>query len=503
MLQRTYYDILEVSPTATPDEIKQSYRRLAKKLHPDTSDEEQPTKLFQELQAAYETLNDPQTRALYDAQLERERLSATRSARTLLSLRVMASHPRMQVLSEPQALYVWVEIKATPPTNAFRPRLNLCLVLDRSLSMEGVRLQQAREAASYLVDHLEQADTLSVVAFSDRAQVVVSGVAPSEDLRAMDPLVTKEAIRNIRPSGGTELLQGIQSGLEELRRLRTRDSLDHLILLTDGHTYGDEEGCLQAADSAGQERITMTLLGLGHDWNEQLLDEMAARSGGYATYVDSPSKLVAIFQKHFTQLSQAVMRDLQLSFKLNVASEIKEIYRVTPDITRLKAQNNVVTLGMLETKHPVSVLLEVSVKPTAVGATRVLRMQATGERLNGNLQHDATEAEVLVEFTERAEQVKPPEELIDLMGRIAAFKVQEKAMAEVSKGEYTRATSRLKNLATQLLNYGEVELSRALLLEAGEIARTGRLSEEGRKRIHYGTRSLSQSAMLTGSRGTQ
>jgi hypothetical protein len=149
------------------------------------------------------------------------------------------------------------------------------------------------------------------------------------------------------------------------------------------------------------------------------------------------------------------------------------------------------------------VLLEVSVKPTAVGATRVLRMQATGERLNGNLQHDATEAEVLVEFTERAEQVKPPEELIDLMGRIAAFKVQEKAMAEVSKGEYTRATSRLKNLATQLLNYGEVELSRALLLEAGEIARTGRLSEEGRKRIHYGTRSLSQSAMLTGSRGTQ
>jgi Ca-activated chloride channel family protein len=268
-------------------------------------------------------------------------------------------------------------------------------------------------------------------------------------------------------------------------------------LLTEGHTYGDEEGCLKAADVAAQEQIGMTLLGLGHDWNEQLLDEMAARSGGHSAYVDSPSKLVAIFQKRFADLSQAVVRDLQLTFNLNVTAEIKEAYRVTPDIARVKIQDKSVVLGTLETKHPVSLLLEVMVKPSAPGATRVLRMQASGERLDSSRQRDATEAEVFIEFTEHAEQTKPPEEMIDLMGRIAAFKVQEKAIAEVSKGEYARATARLKNLATQLLNYGEVELSRALLLEAGEVTRTGRLSEEGRKRIHYGTRSLSQSAMLT------
>ena len=74
------------------------------------------------------------------------------------------------------------------------------------------------------------------------------------------------------------------------------------------------------------------------------------------------------------------------------------------------------------------------------------------------------------------------------------FKVQEKALAEVARGDNARATTRLQNLATHLLNFGEVELARAALLEAGEVTRTGRFSAEGRKRIVYGTRGLSQTA---------
>ena len=84
-----------------------------------------------------------------------------------------------------------------------------------------------------------------------------------------------------------------------------------------------------------------------------------------------------------------------------------------------------------------------------------------------------------------------------MLARIVAYKIQEKVMADVASGQPERATSRLKNLSTHLMNFGEAELARAALLEAGTLTRTGQLSDEGRKRIRYGTRALSGSAILS------
>ena len=488
MSERTHYEILEVPLTATAEDVKQSYRRLAKRLHPDTNAATDANEQFQALQLAYETLNDPAARAIYDAQIASE----LRRLHTNLALRLTPSHAKLQLMSEAQAVYVLAEIKSAATTELRRPRLNLCLVMDRSLSMEGVRLQQAREAANYLIDHIEPNDILSVIAFSDRAHLVIQGQV------GMDRSAAKAAVNGIRPGGGTELLQGVRAGLTQLQQNRTANTLDQLILLTDGQTYGDEEGCLDAADLAAREKLGLTLLGLGHDWNDKLLDEMAVRSGGYSTYVDSPAKLVSVFQKQFANLSQVLSRDLHITFNLSSQAEIKEAYRITPDIARIKLHENVGLLGMLEANRPIRLLIEVMTKTNMLGPMRILRAQASGEAIDSSALRDAVDAELSLEISESVDaKLKPPEEIVDMLGRIAAFKVQEKAVQEIEKGDYMRATSRLKNLATHLLNYGEVELSRSMLLEAGEVARTGRLSEEGRKRIHYGTRGLSQTALLS------
>jgi Ca-activated chloride channel family protein len=68
--------------------------------------------------------------------------------------------------------------------------------------------------------------------------------------------------------------------------------------------------------------------------------------------------------------------------------------------------------------------------------------------------------------------------------------MQERAMEEVQSGEIDAAVSRLKTVATRLLDIGEAELARAALLEAGRLAKTGSLSDEGRKKLRYGTRGL-------------
>ena len=77
------------------------------------------------------------------------------------------------------------------------------------------------------------------------------------------------------------------------------------------------------------------------------------------------------------------------------------------------------------------------------------------------------------------------------MGKLAIFKMQEKVMTDLDQGSIIAATQRLETMATRLLNLGETELARAALLEAGRLSRTGNLSSEGRKKIRYGTRSLS------------
>jgi len=75
--------------------------------------------------------------------------------------------------------------------------------------------------------------------------------------------------------------------------------------------------------------------------------------------------------------------------------------------------------------------------------------------------------------------------------KLAIFKMQEKTMDDLERGQVEQASQRLETMATRLLNIGELELAKAALLEAGRLSRTGHLSPEGRKKIRYGTRSLS------------
>jgi len=111
--------------------------------------------------------------------------------------------------------------------------LNLCLVLDRSTSMQGVRLQQVKEATHRIIDYLQPIDTFSLVVFSDRSEVLLPG---QQDI---DKALAKSVASTIQPSGGTEMLQGLLAGLKEIQANRTENAVNHIILLTDGQTYGD------------------------------------------------------------------------------------------------------------------------------------------------------------------------------------------------------------------------------------------------------------------------
>lgn len=481
-VKKDYYAVLGLDQSATPQEIKKAYRQLVRQYHPDVAGAE-ATENFRQIQEAYEVLGDPQKRRAYDQWRIQEGLAHEPA----LILRATPSHQILPCLDEEQVLYILVEIIPAAESKARRPPLNLCLVLDRSTSMQGQRLQRVKEATNYIIDYLDENDIFSLVVFSDRAEVIIPGQ------KGLDKAVAKARVSTIRSSGGTEILQGLEAGLRLVERRRTSETINHLILLTDGQTYGDEEGCLQAAERARRRNISISTMGIGQDWNDWLLDEIATRSGGISAYIDSTARITSILRESIHNLGAIFARNLQLTIRLAEHIRLREAFRISPYIIRLPAERTSFELGQLGQEQALALLLETLIVPNVPpGEHRLLQLEVTGDVPLLNRKGEKVKQEVAIRFTPKRGDTKPvvPPAIVSTLGKLAIFKMQEKTMNDLERGDVERATQRLETMATRLLNLGETDLAKAALLEAGRLARTGHLSPEGRKKIRYGTRAL-------------
>lgn len=481
-IQTDYYDRLNLAPTATEAEIRQEYRKLARRYHPDVNKQTSAPETFRKIQEAYETLSDAADRKKYDQWRVQQGLDKS----SALSVQATASHPTLQPLPEEQAYYVLLNIMPVANLPTARLPLNLCLVLDKSTSMHGTRLQKLKEAINHIVNKLHPDDALSLVTFSDRAEVLL----PSQ--RNVEASKIKTIVSTIRANGGTEILHGLQAGLKEIERGRTKTSVNHLILLTDGQTYGDEDACLQQAKQAGQNQVHFSTIGIGDDWNEDLLDQMATLSGGASIYIDTPEKLKTIFSDTMHNLETVVARNVSLKFNLSDNVCLHEAYQMTPQISRLDVKNNKTMLGSLSTTQHQMVLLEFRIKNVPTGSRRLMRLTIEGD-MPGQHQHRPWEwVELNATISPNApKKLEIPAALTAALNKLAIFKMQEKVSHDVEIGQITKATQRLQLIATRLLDLGETNLANAALQEAGQLVNTKTLSATGRKTIRYGTRTLS------------
>lgn len=159
--------------------------------------------------------------------------------------------------------------------------------------MQGNRLSHVKTAIELIVNKLSSADTLSIVSFSDRAEVVV----PSGKVENATAVIGK--LRGIQASGGTEIFHGLQAGMQELGKVPLNAHTNYLILLTDGHTYGDAAQCLDLARRMAEQNIGISAFGLGTEWNDQFLDALVAPSGGNSNFVEQPQEILQHLQSAF------------------------------------------------------------------------------------------------------------------------------------------------------------------------------------------------------------
>jgi len=365
------------------------------------------------------------------------------------------------------------------------PPLNICLVLDNSTSMKGQNIEMVKAAAIHLMRSLRQQDIFSIVTFSDRAQVLIPA-SLQHDLRKME---TK--VRMLLPDGGTEIFQGLEAGIAEVRKNLSSDRVNHVVILTDGQTYGDEDDALNLATEVEKQGIGISGLGVGKDWNDEFLDELAAKTGSSSRYIAQPQEIRTFLEEKFKQLAKVFAENMTLSYQLPDDVELSYIFRLQPNTAHLFVEEEI-PLGILLRDQPLRLLLEFKVNPQAVVEDEVNLLRGTlhFDIPSQSLSTKPMRVRVSRKVTEKASLEPPSPTLVHALANLNLYRMQEKAQDEAENGKYEEASRRLQHLATHLLSHGERSMAKTVLLEAENLRQKQSFSEEGRKHMEYGTRAL-------------
>lgn len=480
-MKADYYGILGITADATPDEIRGAYFDAARKLHPDANPDPTAHERFLLVQEAYEALADPERRAEYDAGLDPSIFTVPS-----ISINIRTSRAVIPRLDEPQTLYAMVDLSCTAEmSRSALPPTHVCLVIDRSTSMAGQRMDMVKANIARAVKLLKPDDIISVVAFSDRADVVI----PPTKMSAFSKVENK--IYMIQTGGGTEIFQGLFAGLAQLRSNIGLVGLRQMILLTDGHTYGDESACLSLAQEASVDGILISALGIGHEWSDQFLDRLTGYSGGTTFLISSPKDMEHYFEQKMSSLDAAYARNISLEFQNDLAVELRYAFRMYPDISALPVTSPI-PLGNLTFGKSLTLLLEMVVHPIEhdIDILDVLQGRLKMQVIDRIMKKSRMFLDLRLPVRTDPEPEPPPAALVEALSRLTLYRMQEKARQEVSAGDYNGATKHLQYLATHLLSRGNQELAHTVLVEAEHIRQSHMFSKDGDKRIKYGTRAL-------------
>ncbi|MBK9779307.1 MAG: DnaJ domain-containing protein [Anaerolineales bacterium] len=478
-----HYSVLGIFRDATQEEIKRAYLEAAQRLHPDKNSTAGETELFLGIQQAYEVLSNPKRRSQYDSTLPPEQIEKNKFIRQ----DVLYSRPSLVQLKEDQLLYALLEVDPAEKQSGSLPAppLNLCLVLDRSTSMQGEKMDVLKATAIQLIRSLRPQDVLSIVVFSDRAEVIVPASI------SLDKRKQEGSIQMIQPSGGTEIYHGLEAGLKEVRRTLDPSRVNHIILLTDGNTYGDEQACLKLAEQAAALNVGITGMGIGHEWNDIFLDTLAGKTGGSSAYISQPKDIEHFLINKFKSLSSTYADEVTLEFKELEHVRLNFAFRLQPEGGEIETVSPM-RLGPILRDTPLHVLFEFVVGADALKEDHALLLDGLMKAsITSNI---VPSAPIRIRMTRDIHQnpsaESPPTRVLKALSRLTLYRIQERAQAAARDGQYDIAARQLQNLATHLLSQGEHSAAKTALLEAQNLENRRSWSESGVKDIKYKTRAL-------------
>lgn len=347
-----------------------------------------------------------------------------------------------------QTTFVKVGLTGFPaPNKSARAPVNVAIALDKSGSMNGEKIEKAKEAAIAAVNRLGPQDLLSVVVYDSNVRVLVPATKLADRQYVID------RIREIHAGGQTALFGGVSKAAEEVRKFLDRERVNRVLLLSDGLANvgpqsPSELGSLGA--SLMKEGISVSTVGLGLDYNEDLMTQLAMKGGGNHVFIEKATDLVAIFNREFDDVLSAVAQEV--SIEIRVASGIRPIRSLNMD-AEINGQQVIVQMSQIYSRQEKYVMLELEVPPGKPGESRAVADVSVSYANLVTKTTDRLTSAIRVNFSD------------------SQAECDKKVNKEVAVACALQVAACQNKLATDLRDKGDTEGARQLLLKNSEFLR--------------------------------
>lgn len=323
--------------------------------------------------------------------------------------------------------------------SAERIPLNLSVVLDRSGSMSGLKLNYARRAAADLVRRLRPEDVVSVVAYDDQ----VTTVAEPHTGNSQRDL--PEEIEQIHSGGSTNLSGGWLRGRELTSRTRSQ-AVNRVLLMTDGLAnvgITDPARLVGLCANGLESGITTSTIGFGEDYDEELLRSMAEAGGGHSYYIENPDQAPGVFEEEIEGLLSLAAQNIEVKIKPEQSVELVNVHNNYP--SHGTPEGIAVALGDLYAREPKSLLIEFFVSQSNDQFPReIARITATADVLTAGGGVERQEITVPISANLEGEGAPEPEiERTRLL--LDAAKARDEARERGRRGDFDGAADLLMN----------------------------------------------------------
>ena len=359
-----------------------------------------------------------------------------------------------------EQVYLLARIQADPPpASRDRHPLNLSLVLDRSGSMQGAKLEYIQQAAQYLVQRLGSQDRLSIVSYNELVAVNV----PAQPVIEKDRI--NAVIKKLFASGMTNLSGGWLQGCQLVADNIAEGQVNRVLLLSDGlaNRGVTETAKLEAmAHQKRAEGITTTTMGVGLEFNEDLLTGMAREGGGAYYFIDNPDQAPAIFEEELKGLLNIVGQNLIIT--LTPTQDVKMVRQLNVYPTEKAGDVAVFRLGDLFADELKTLLLELTIPALKeLGKVEVARLRFDYDELGeSGVVHRTVELPVWVNIVSEEQlegRLRDPE-VVKTALLLEAARAREEAIEHADKGDFAQASQILGQTAARMRDFDDNEVQK-------------------------------------------
>ena len=377
----------------------------------------------------------------------------------------------------PQRAVVKVTLDAPPlPERIERPAVNLSIVLDRSGSMAGQKLEKAKDAAIEALRRLGPGDIFSVVVYNHTVLTVV----PAQSARNVEWIVGR--IRGIRSGGNTALFAGVSQGAAEVRRNLGRGYVNRIILLSDGlanvgPSTPEDLGRLGVA--LIKEGVSVTTVGVGTDYNEDLMTRLSQNSDGNTYFVESSRDLPRIFAAELGDVLSVVAKEVHLF--IECLSGVRPLSIIGRE-GRIKGRTVELSLNQLYGSQEKYALVEVEIPRGRSGEEIDVALAKVSYENAFTKQRESSTGQARARFSKNIIEVKKSANMDvqrEYQLNLNAI-AQDRAIYYADQGKKAAAVHELKKSAAKLRDLGNRHQDKKLLEEADEVEKQAReIEKEG------------------------